>query len=138
MTGPEGKKFCVKLGGGKRCGVEGCNNSAIAGGPIGELRCAHHGGGRRCDYAECGKLAVKDNQGHSKFCVAHGGGKRCIVEGCEKSALKRTQRMFCKMHGSDEAQVSLSKRQAIAPVDPRREHVALAVCAIVAQQRRAV
>jgi hypothetical protein len=136
-----GKKFCVYHGGGKRCCVDGCTNSALTGG---ELKCAAHGGGKRCATDGCHKLAVKDNKGVSMHCVAHGGGKRCLFQGCERTALKRTNRKYCKVHHRehqpDPAAESSRKRIALDPLfskqcdDPHAEHVALAVSKIVAMR----
>ncbi|KDO34116.1 hypothetical protein SPRG_01387 [Saprolegnia parasitica CBS 223.65] len=81
-----GTTRCISHGGGKTCGVDGCNVAAQSLG-----WCKKHGGGPRCTVDGCTKSA----QGHGK-CKAHGGGTPCAEPGCHKRA-QRGQR--CGEHG---------------------------------------
>jgi len=106
--------LCVRHGGGRRCGREGCMNIAASRSTF----CKTHGGGRRCQFEGCDKSAAvptdfckrhgggkrcqaegctKSAQGSTNYCKGHGGGRRCLYEGCLKSAADSTE--FCKRHG---------------------------------------
>lgn len=85
----KGGGFCKSHGGGRRCGVDGCQKTSR--GSSG--RCISHGGGPKCTHEGCMKSARKVGG----FCKAHGGGKRCTAEGCTKAA--REPAAFCIRHG---------------------------------------
>ena len=83
-----GKKMrCKSHGGGRRCVVDGCTNSAVD-----SDKCKRHGGGKRCMEKSCNKSAV----GTTNFCKMHGGGTRCMIENCRNSAVSRK---LCIRHG---------------------------------------
>ena len=79
---------CRRHGGGPRCSITGCDNSAKS-----KNKCKSHGGGRRCSIIGCDKSA----QGTTGKCIGHGGGPRCSVIGCNKSARAKSNK--CKSHG---------------------------------------
>jgi hypothetical protein len=55
--------LCKAHGGGRKCMVAPCTNSAVSRG-----KCIAHGGGKRCVYEGCKTTARKGG-----FCFAHGG-----------------------------------------------------------------
>ena len=71
---------CKKHGGGNRCIIEGCPNSAE---DSKTNMCSKHGGGNRCIVEGCPRSAVDSK---TNKCIKHGGGNRCIIEGCPNSA----------------------------------------------------
>mmetsp|Transcript_391 Transcript_391/g.463 ORF Transcript_391/g.463 Transcript_391/m.463 type:complete len:222 (+) Transcript_391:221-886(+) len=100
-----GKKMrCKSHGGGRRCQVNGCTNSAVD-----SDKCKRHGGGKRCQSSGCTKSAV----GTTNFCKMHGGGTRCKEPGCKNSAVSRK---LCIRHGGGpRCQVSGCKKGARSP-----------------------
>jgi len=92
---------CKRHGGGGRCPIDDCPNTAASRvrtsdiwGPPG-LRCIRHGGGRKCSFEGCTTYAlsyvskVEDTLGAGApglRCKRHGGGRRCNLNICNTSA----------------------------------------------------
>jgi hypothetical protein len=95
--------------GGRRCQVDDCKRSAVAG-----IHCIAHGGGHRCQELACCKGAIAGGTPH---CKAHGGGRRCLFEGCDKGTMAGSM-THCRPHNGHGYGDMLASEDTAAKLTP--------------------